>query len=156
MECSLKGPSNNFLYHKNASIILMCLFNFRRWNNLCKLCQTLATYNRRQNKLRHFVLNWPFLRFTDFKMGKYSFSSTSPPCNVVPLFDRATYRKQQTLQLWMEGARVGVDSVVLWSCPIWVQYLNNFYYYCFSQTAKSFFHTHFYVAFRYLHKHSLL
>ena len=50
--------------------------------------KTLATYNRRQNKLRHFALNWPFLRFTDFKMWKYSFSSPSPLCNVVPLFKR--------------------------------------------------------------------
>ena len=72
---------------------------------------------------------------------------------------RATYRKQQTPQIWMEGTGMSFDSFVLWSYPIWVQCINNFVadcsYYCLSQTAKSFFHTHFYVAFRYLHKRSL-
>ena len=47
---------------------------------------TLASYNRRQNELRHFAQNWAFLRFMDFKRRKYSFPPPSPPCNVVPLF----------------------------------------------------------------------
>ena len=46
-----------------------------------------SDYNRRQNQLRHFDLNWAFLRFTDFKREKYSFSSPIPPRNVVPLFE---------------------------------------------------------------------
>ena len=29
-----------------------------------------ASDNRRQNELRHFALNWAFLRFTDFKRGE--------------------------------------------------------------------------------------
>ena len=36
---------------------------------------------------------------------------------------RATYRKQQVPQIWMEGSGVGVDSFVLWRYPIC---LNNF------------------------------
>ena len=63
-------------------------------------------YNRRQNELRHFALHWAFLRFTDFKRGKYSFSSpilSMQCCAAV----QATYRKQQTPQLWMEGTGEG-------------------------------------------------
>ena len=47
IECALNGlqakdlegkiQSNNFLCHKNPPIILVCLFNFRRWNHLCKV-----------------------------------------------------------------------------------------------------------------------
>ena len=76
--------------------------------------KTLATYNRRQNKLRHWL-----------QKGKYSFSSLIPSMQCCAAV-RATYRKQQTPQIWMEGEGVGVDSFVLWRYPIWVQCLNNF------------------------------
>ena len=52
----------------------------------------------RQNELRHFALNWAFLRFTDFKRRKYSFSSLIPSMQCSADV-RATYRKQQTRQL---------------------------------------------------------
>ena len=48
------------------------------------------TYNRRQNELRQFALNWAFLRFTDFKRRKVAFPPPSPPCNVVPMFELST------------------------------------------------------------------
>ena len=38
----------------------------------------IKTYNRRQNVLRHFILNWIFLPFTDFKRGEDIFSSPDP------------------------------------------------------------------------------
>ena len=50
--------------------------------------------------LRHFILNWTFLPFTDFKRGEYIFSSPDPAV-------RTTYRKQQTPQLLIEGTTEG-------------------------------------------------
>ena len=45
-------------------------------------------------KMRHFALNWALLRFTELKRGggggggnNIAFPPTSPPCNVVPLFE---------------------------------------------------------------------
>ena len=60
-----------------------------------------------------------FFHFTDFKRGKYSFSSPIPSmqCSATVW---ATYRTQQTLQLWMDGTGVP------WSYHIWEQCLNNF------------------------------
>ena len=65
-----------------------------------------------------------FWHFPDFKRVKYSFSSNIPSMQCCVTV-QATFRKQQTLQLWMEGTERGVDSFVLWSYPIWVC-LNNF------------------------------
>ena len=62
--------------------------------------------NRRQNELRHFAQNWAFLRFTNLKRRKYSFSSPIPSIQCCADV-RATYRKQQTPQLWMEGTGEG-------------------------------------------------
>ena len=47
-----------------------------------------------------------FLRFSDFKRRKYSFSSPIPSMQCCAHV-RATYRKQQTPQLWMEGTGEG-------------------------------------------------
>ena len=66
----------------------------------------MNTHNRRQNELRHFALNWAFLRFTDFKRRKYSFSSPIPSIHCCADV-RATFRKQQTPQLWTEGRGEG-------------------------------------------------
>ena len=66
-----------------------------------------------------------FCCFTDFKRGKLIFSSPIPSMQCCAAV-RATYRKQQTPQLWMEGRGRGVDSFVLWSYPVWAQCLNNF------------------------------
>ena len=70
-------------------------------------------------------LNWAFLRFTGFKRRKNSFSSpiSSMQCSADVW---ATYRKQQTPQLWMEGTEEGCGLFCSWSYPIWVQCLNNF------------------------------
>ena len=74
---------------------------------LCrKLTSYIDTYNWRQNKLRHFALNWAFLHFTDFKRGKYSFSSSIPSMQCCAAV-WATFRKQQTPQLWKERTREG-------------------------------------------------
>ena len=53
-------------------------------------------YNRRQNELRHFAVNWAFFRFTDCKTRKYSFSSPVPSMQCGADV-RATYRKQRIL-----------------------------------------------------------
>ena len=45
---------------------------------------------------------------------------------------RATYRKQQTPQLWMEGQGRDEDSFALWSYPIWFTLL-KLPYFIFSQ-----------------------
>ena len=79
------------------------------------------TRNQRQNELRHFALNWTFLRFTDFKRRKYSFFSPIPSmqcCADVP----ATYKRHPNFEWEGRGGHGrGVDSFVLLSYPIWVQ-----------------------------------
>ena len=70
--------------------------------------------NRRQSELRHFALNWAFLGFTDLKRAKYSFSSPSPPCNVVPMFELPIENNKHPNFEW-RGQGKGVDSFVLWS-----------------------------------------
>ena len=49
----------------------------------------LKTYNRQQNELRHFTLNWAFCILTS-KRGNTAFPPPSPPCNVVPMFELPT------------------------------------------------------------------
>ena len=81
---------------------------WKQWAKETKIFVILYTqdYNRQQNELRHFALNWAFLRFTDFKRRKYSFSFPIPSMQCCADV-RATYRKQRTPQLWMEGAGEG-------------------------------------------------
>ena len=61
-----------------------------------------------------------FWRFPDFKRGKCSFYSPSPPCNVVPLFELPQENNKNPSIEWRGQGR-DVDSFVLWSPP----YLNN-------------------------------
>ena len=92
----------------------------------CLLRQTLlglwlSNYNRQQNELRHFEV------FLTSKGENIPFPPPIPSmqcCTAV----WATYRKQQTHHLWIEGTGGGggVDSFGLRSYPIWVQCLNNF------------------------------
>ena len=94
------------------------------------------TLNRQQNKSRHFPLNWAVFISLSSKGGNtrgggeggvYSFSSPIPSMQCCATV-RATYRKQQTPQLWMDSTAQGrgVDYFVPWSYPIWEQRLNNF------------------------------
>ena len=68
-----------------------------------------------------------FLCFTDFKRRKYRFSSDPPfsPCNVVPMFELPIENNKHPNFEWRGQGR-GVNSFVLWGCPIWLQCLNNF------------------------------
>ena len=47
----------------------------------------MQLFSWRQNELRHLALNCVFLRFTDFKGWKYSFSSPIPSMQLLPLFE---------------------------------------------------------------------
>ena len=63
---------------------------------------------------------WTFWRFPDFKRGKDSVSSpifSMQCCATV----RATFRKQETSQLWIEGTEEGCGFLCFRSYPIWVQ-----------------------------------
>ena len=66
-----------------------------------------------------------FWRFPDFKRGKDSVSSPIPSMQCCATV-RATFRKQETSQLWMEGTGEGCGFLCFRSYPIWVKCLNNF------------------------------
>ena len=76
-----------------------------------------------------FRPKWTFWRFPDFKRGKDSVSSPIPSMQCCATV-RATFRKQETSQLSMEGTGEGCGFLCFWSYPIWVQCLNNFVAYC--------------------------
>ena len=61
-----------------------------------------------------------FWRFPDFKRGKCSFSSPIPSMQCCATV-RATFRKQQTQQLWMEGTREGCGFL----CSLKLPYLST-------------------------------
>ena len=61
-----------------------------------------------------------FWRFPDFKRGKDSVSSPIPSMQCCATV-RATFRKQETSQLWMEGTGEGCGFLCFRSYPIWVQ-----------------------------------
>ena len=63
---------------------------------------------------------WTFWRFPDFKRGKDSVSSPIPSMQCCATV-RATFRKQETSQLWMEGTGEGCGFLCFRSYPIWVQ-----------------------------------
>ena len=77
---------------------------------------------------------WTFWRFPDFKRGKDSVSSPIPSMQCCATV-RATFRKQETSQLWMEGTGEGCGFLCFRSYPIWVQCLNTDFVAdcCFSQ-----------------------
>ena len=98
-----------------------------------KRCQRLQSATKWVETLRPKSTFW---RFPDFEREKDSFSSPIPSmlcCATV----RATLRKQETSQLWMEGrgGGGGGDSYVLWSYPIWVQCLKNFVADCLNRKS---------------------
>ena len=66
-----------------------------------------------------------FLHFTNFKGGKYSFSSPIPSFQFVPLFELPIENNKHPNFEWRGQGR-GVDSFVLWSYCIWVQCLDSF------------------------------
>ena len=59
------------------------------------------------------------------KGGYIGFPPPFSPCNVVPMFELPIENNKHPNFQWMEQGR-GVESFVLWGCPIWVQCLNNF------------------------------
>ena len=67
----------------------------------------INSYNWRQKELRHFALNWAFLRFTDLRRRKYSFSSPIPSMQCCADV-WATYRKQTNTPTLNGGDRGGV------------------------------------------------
>ena len=101
---------------------------------LCSSCSSITNIflNLRQGLTIGDKMNWDtspqtglFLRFTDFKSRKYSFSS--PILSMQCYADvRASDRKQQTPKFERRGQGRSADSFVLWSYPIWVKCVNNF------------------------------
>ena len=77
---------------------------------------------------------WTFWRFPDFKRGKDNVSSPIPSMQCCATV-RATFRKQETSQLWMEGTGEGCGFLCFWSYPVWVQCLNNFVVDCSSMIS---------------------
>ena len=77
---------------------------------------------------------WTFWRFPDFKRGKDSVSSPIPSMQCCATV-RATFRKQETSQLWIEGTGEGCGFLCFWSYPIWVQCLNNFVVDCLNHKS---------------------
>ena len=75
-----------------------------------------------------------FWRFPDFKRGKDSVSSPIPSMQCCATV-RATFRKQETSQLWMEGTGEGCGFLCFRSYPIWVQCLNNFVADCLNRKS---------------------
>ena len=69
-----------------------------------KRCQRLQSATKWFETLRPKSTFW---RFPDFERGKDSFSSPIPSMQCCATV-RATFRKQETSQLWMEGTGEGV------------------------------------------------
>ena len=69
-----------------------------------KRCQRLQSATKWVETLRPKCTFW---RFPDFERGKDSFSSPIPSMQCCATV-RATFRKQETSQLWMEGTGEGV------------------------------------------------
>ena len=56
-----------------------------------------STYNRRQNELRHFALNWAIF-FSEG--GNIAFPPPSPICNIVPMFELPTENNKHPIFEW--------------------------------------------------------
>ena len=98
--------------HSNTS------YGFAHATNLETVINAISySYNRQQNELRHIALKGLFNVFLTSKREKIALPPSIPSIQCCATV-WATFRKQQTPQLWMEGR--GVDSFVLWSYPIWV------------------------------------
>ena len=94
------------------------------WQLSRKSCSH-SVYNQQQNELRHFALNGAFYVLLTSKGGNITFPPPSPPCNVVLLFELLIENNKHPNFEW-RGQRRSVDTFVLWSYPIWRQYLNCF------------------------------
>ena len=113
----------NSLSLKNSTLgspVLSCCESNQQKRPKSLLMLYTQDCNRQQNELRYFALNWAFLRFIDFKRRKYSFSFPIPSMQCCADV-RATYRKQQTPQLWMKGAGEGCRFF----CSLKLPYLNT-------------------------------
>ena len=64
--------------HENSVEHVQCWINSILTFTRPRSLTFIYYYNRLQNELRHFAVNWAFLHFTDFKRRKYSFSSLIP------------------------------------------------------------------------------
>ena len=82
----------------------------------CKNCK-LQSVTKWVETLRP---KWTFWRFPDFKRGKDSFSSPIPSIQCCATV-RATFRKQETSQLWMEGTGEGCGFL----CSLKLPYLST-------------------------------
>ena len=96
-----------------------------------KRCQRLQSATKWVETLRPKSTFW---RFPDFEREKDSFSSPIPSMQCCATV-RATFRKQETSQLWMEGTGEGCGFLCFWSYPIWVQCLNNFVADCLNRKS---------------------
>ena len=124
----LYGCPIYLLKNKPFNIVISMSYRLLTGANRTTVCtlKLIDSDNRWQNELRHFALNWAFLHFTDFKRRKYRFFSPPfSPCNLVPMFGLPIENNKHPNFEWRGQGR-GVDSFVLWVCPIWVQCLNNF------------------------------
>ena len=76
------------------------------------MCSKEKTYNRQQNELRHFALNWASYVLLTSKGGKIAFPPPSSPRNVVLMFKPSTENKKHPNFEWRGQGR-GADSFVL-------------------------------------------
>ena len=135
--------------HAHLDLLLLDIWLCAFWHITQKLCRaqcwiksiltfTLSRphsltfiyyYNRQQNELRHFALNWAFYILLTSTRGSIAFPPSSPPCNVVPMFKLPTENSKHP-NFERRGQRRGANSFVLWTYPIWVQCLNYFVAHC--------------------------
>ena len=89
----MDNKMDNLLVRLNFFVLLFFFPSFQ------KLIVKLQSTTKWVETLRP---KWAFWRFPDFKRGKDSFSSPIPSMQCCATV-RATFRKQETSQLWMEG-----------------------------------------------------
>ena len=97
---------------KNNTLGSPVPFCWKQWAKETKIFVILYTqdYNRQQNELRHFALNWAFLRFTDFKRRKYSFSFPIPSMQCC-----SSYLQKTTNTPTLNGGGRGGVRILLFS-----------------------------------------
>ena len=102
----------NSLSLKNNTLGSPVPFCWKQWAKETKIFVILYTqdYNRQQNELRHFALNWAFLRFTDFKRRKYSFSFPIPSMQCC-----SSYLQKTTNTPTLNGGGRGGVRILLFS-----------------------------------------
>ena len=73
-----------------------------------QLVRECHVYNRRQNELRDFALNWVFYVLLTSKGGNIAFPPLSPPCNVVRMLELPTEHNKHRNLKWRGKGR-GAD-----------------------------------------------